>query len=290
MMRSFPFKITEQRLVIGFAAFAVLGLLIAGHSLFTARGTTTFIVPPEAAATVNGVTILRDDFESGMLALYEVDAAHATKMQRDEVLNGLIREELYVQRARELDVASFDSDVRNFYQKATQNFLAAKALLQRVGEGPLKEHYGANKAKFATEGAMDVADFVFPQSAAPGGEVAAAIATAHGAPESAVKFGGMRKPDTGPAFYYAAHARLGDVLFAAARGLASGAVSAPIAQPDGVHVLYMIANEPPSVRPFEDVRLLVQDDYNLRDELRAEAGDDSALRRGADIKIAEDLK
>lgn len=281
------FKVTEQRLVIGFAALAALGLVIAGHALFTAQGTTSFIVPPEAAAVVNGVPILRDDMEANLQALYQIDSTQATKAQKTDVLNSLIREELYVQRARELDTASFDSDVRAAYQKATQEFFAVRALTRHVGEGPLKEFYQGKKADFSTEGAMEVADFAFPNAAlARGKEIAAAVQSAGGAPEAAEKFGGVRRPDDGEAFYFAAHSRLGDALFAVARELADGKASEPIAQPDGVHVLYMIKNEPPKLLPFENVRLAVLAEYNLR----AVAEEVAAMRKSADIKIAEDLK
>ncbi|MES1203411.1 MAG: peptidylprolyl isomerase [Pseudomonadota bacterium] len=287
MTPRFSFKMTEQRLVIGFAALALIGLIIAGHSLFTAQGTTTIIVPPEAAAVVNGVPILRDDVEANLQALYQIDSTQATKAQKTDVLNSLVREELYVQRARELDTASFDSDVRAAYQKATQEFFAVRALTRQVGEGPLKEFYQAKKADFSTEGAMDVADFVFPKAAlAQGKEIAAAVQSAGGAPEAAKKFGGVRRPDEGEAFYFAAHARLGDALFSVARELRDGRASEPIEQPDGVHVLYMVKNEPPHLLPFENVRLGVLAEYNLR-----AVGDEmEAMRMSADIKIAEDLK
>lgn len=287
MMPRLSFKLTEQRLVIGFAVLAAIGLIIAGHSLFTAQGTTSFIVPPQAAAVVNGVPILRDDMEANLQALYQIDSTQATKVQKTDVLNSLIREELYVQRARELDTASFDSDVRAAYQKATQEFFAVRALTRQVGEGPLKEFYQAKKPDFSTEGVMDVADFVFPNAAlARGEEIAAAVQSAGGAPDAATKLGGVRKPDTGEAFYFAARARLGDALFSAARELVDGKASEPIAQPDGVHVLYMIKNEPPHLLPFENVRLGVLAEYNLR----AVAEEMAAMRKAADIKIAEDLK
>jgi parvulin-like peptidyl-prolyl isomerase len=283
---------TENRRLALFALAAVIGLIIAGHSLFTAKGTTTIFVPPEAAATVNGAPISRDELEAGVQALYEVSIAEASKAQRDEVLNSVIRDELYVQRARELDTASFDSDVRASYQRATQQFLAAKALAHGVSEDKARAYYEANKNRYATEGMMNVVDFVFPAAAADTvSGIAAALRQGQGKPEAAAGFGGKDSARIADdQFYFAARAKLGDQLFAAARALSDGSVSPPITAPDGVHMLYMINNQLPRPRPFESVRILVMDDVNLRVELRAGGGDDSALRKGADIKIAEDLK
>ena len=60
-----------------------LGLTIAGVGLFTARGTSTLIVPPEDVASVNQRPISRVDFNAQLQALYTaVGPSEATPQQR----------------------------------------------------------------------------------------------------------------------------------------------------------------------------------------------------------------
>src|SRR5215475_6270038 len=87
-------------------AGALAGLVMAGYALFTARGTSTLVVPAEDVALVNQQPISRVDFLQQLQTLYGVDLAHSTAEQRRRVLDDMIREELFVQRGKELDVAS----------------------------------------------------------------------------------------------------------------------------------------------------------------------------------------
>src|SRR6202167_6716711 len=72
---------------------AALGLLLAGYSLFTARGTSTLIVPSEDVALVNQQPISRSDYLQQLQTLYGVDLRHASAEQRRRVLDDMIREE-----------------------------------------------------------------------------------------------------------------------------------------------------------------------------------------------------
>src|SRR6202044_1999279 len=92
---------------------ALLGVAMAGYALFTARGTSTLIVPSEDVALVNQQPISRSDYLLQLQTLYGVDLQHATATQRRKVLDDMIREELFVQRGKELDVASTDPEVRS---------------------------------------------------------------------------------------------------------------------------------------------------------------------------------
>src|SRR5271170_5453307 len=96
------------RALILMAIGAVAGLALAAYALFTAKGTSTLIVPPEDVALVNQQPIVRSDYLTQLRTLYDVDYAHATPDQRRKVLDDMIREELFVQRGTELDVASAD--------------------------------------------------------------------------------------------------------------------------------------------------------------------------------------
>src|SRR5258708_10067706 len=91
---------------------ALIGLGLAGYALFTARGTSTLVVPADDVALVNQQPISRSDYLAQLQTLYGVDLQHATAAEREKTLDDMIREELFVQRGKELDLASTDPDVR----------------------------------------------------------------------------------------------------------------------------------------------------------------------------------
>src|SRR5579863_3578507 len=151
----------SRRSFIFMGSGALLGLLMAGYSLFTARGTSTLIVPPEDVALVNQQPISRSDYLQQLQTLYNVDLQHATPAQRRKVLDDMIREELFVQRGKELDVASTDPDVRAAMVNAVELEIAADAITAEPTEPELRAYYAAHRARYASEGTMTVRDYVF---------------------------------------------------------------------------------------------------------------------------------
>jgi hypothetical protein len=272
---------TNRRSFLALGCGALLGLLMAGYSLFTARGTSTLIVPPEDVALVNQQPISRSDYLQQLQALYNVDWAHATPAQRRKILDDMIREELFVQRGRELDVASVDPDVRAAMVNAVEQEIAADAVTAQPSEPQLRAYFAAHRARYASEGMMSVHDFAF----APGESRAAAQAAAtlaNGAPESG------NAPDED--FYFAAKIHLGETLFEAARNLPDGGVSAPVAGPNGIHVLYMFKNTRPVPMDFAAARDRVLTDYRNDAIVHLRTGDEGFLRKRANILIADDLR
>ncbi len=131
---------------------ALLGLLMAGYSLFTARGTSTLAVPPEDVALVNQQPISRSDYLQQLQTLFGVDLQRATPQQRRKVLDDMIREELFVQRGRELDVASTDPDVRAALVNAVELEMAADAITAQPTEAQLRAYYALHRERYAAEG------------------------------------------------------------------------------------------------------------------------------------------
>jgi len=80
--------------------------------LFTARGTATRGIPAEAIATVNGRLVLRTDFVTQVQTQFGVAFAESTEAQRQRVLDDMVAEELTVQRGLDVDLASYDPEVR----------------------------------------------------------------------------------------------------------------------------------------------------------------------------------
>jgi parvulin-like peptidyl-prolyl isomerase len=282
--------VSLQRSVALYAVGAAVGLILAGFALFTAKGTSTLVVPPEDVALVNQQPIARSDYYLQLKALYNTDYAHTTPQQRKQVLNDMIREELFVQRGKELDVASVDPEVRNAMVSAVEQGIAADVTASRPSDEKLMAYYKDHQAAYSSEGLMTVRDLVFPAMTAA---EPAAQALRSGIPVEAVlaQYHGKdtRKTD-GEEFYFAAKIHLGDALFNAARALKAGDVSAPMQQPDGFHLLAMAKNVPPVPDTFEQARSRVLADYEKDAIARLEKGDSNFFRKRANILIAEDMR
>jgi hypothetical protein len=270
---------------------AVIGLLLAGYSLFTARGTSTLLVPAEDVALVNQQPISRGDYLMQLQSLYNVEFLHATREQRQKVLNDMIREELFVQRGKELDVASTDPDVRNALVNAVELEIASDAITSQPAEAALRSYYQAHSERYASEGIMTVEDYVFPSNGAAVPHAIAALKIQAPTPDLIARFGGKSSDKVGDEeFYFAAKIHLGDRLFEAARHLPQGGVSAPLEMPDGIHVLYMQKNVKPALMDFAAARDKVLSDYRNERIHHLTTGDEAFLRKRANILIADDLR
>jgi hypothetical protein len=267
--------ISSRRSFAFMGSGALIGLILAGYSLFTARGTSTLFVPPEDVALVNQQPILRADYLQQLQTLYGVDLAHATPTERSKVLNDMIREELFVQRGKELDVASVDPEVRSAMVNSVELEIAADAITAQPSEGT-----------------MAVGDYVFP-AAQPdvAAKAAAILRTTEPSPALLAQWHATASGKVaGSEFYFAAKIHLGDALFEAAKDLPDRGVSAPIALADGIHVLVMIKNGKPVPFDFEASKVQVLNDFRNDAIGRLRTEDEAFLRKRANILIAEDLR
>jgi hypothetical protein len=268
---------------------ALLGLLMAGYSLFTARGTSTLIVPAEDVALVNQQPISRSDFLVQLQTLYGVDLRQATAAQRRRVLDDMIREELFVQRGKELDVASIDPDVRAAMVNSVELEIASDAITAQPSEAQLRAYFAAHRARYASEGIMSVRDYVFSSSeSAAAAEAAATLRSGAPAPALLARHASDKVADE--EFYFAAKIHLGDTLFEAARNLPDGGVSPPIVHPDAIHVLHMLRNQQPVPFNFAAARDQVLTDYRNDAVGRLRTGDEAFLRKRANVLIADDVR
>jgi hypothetical protein len=271
---------------------ALIGLGLAGYALFTARGTSTLVVPAEDVALVNQQPISRSDYLGQLQTLYGVDLQHATAAEREKTLDDMIREELFVQRGKELDLASTDPDVRAALVNAVELEIAADAITDQPTEAALRVYYGSHRERYAGEGLMSLHDLVFPANERTAAAQAVEILKTQ-APNPALlaqlhaKESGKGGEDV---FYFAAKIHLGERLFAEARALPAGGISAPIEMPDGLHVLYMLKNKTPIPFDFATARDQVLNDYRNDSIRRLRAGDETFLRKRANIQIADDMR
>jgi hypothetical protein len=285
-----PRRMSFSRSVVLAAAAAIVGLVIAGAGLFTAKGTSTLAVPAEDVALVNQQPIARSDFEAQLRSLYAVDPAEATPAERRRVLEDMIREELFVQRGKELDVAAVDPDVRSAMVAAVEQSVAADAVTRQPGEADLKAFYAAHPDRYASEGTITVRDLVFGDAGAAG-QAAAAIRGGLAVEDALRRFRGRDTQRThGEEFYFAARIHLGAALFDVATKTPVGGVGGPVLQTDGAHLLVVSADSPPRLRAFADARHPVLSDERKAAIDRLEARSADFLRRRANILVASDMK
>ena len=285
-----PSRISNVRSFVLMAAGVLIGLALAGYSLFTARS-ASLIVPAEDVALVNQQPLSRADYLALLQTLYGVDLSHATREQRHQVLDDMIREELFVQRGKELDVAATDPDVRSALVNAVELEIAENAITAQPSEAALRQFFETHEDRYVSEGVMRVRDLVFPASALPElpGDTEALKRAINDA-EMLARLNGRDSGKTkGEEFYFAAKIHLGDELFAAAKVLASGTVSKPIRLPDGIHVLAMEQNKRPVPFGFAAARAQVLSDYRNQAVDKLKLSGESFLRRRANVLIADDL-
>ena len=287
-----PAAVSNARSFVLMTSGVLIGLVLAGYSLFTARSASTLIVPAEDVALVNQQPVSRADFLALLQTLYGVDLGNSTREQRQKVLDDMIREELFVQRGKELDVASTDPDVRGALVNAVELEIAENALTSQPNEAALRQFYQAHQERYINEGIVRLKDWVFP--AASLRELPrepAALRAIIADPQALARLGGR---DSGRAngdeFYFAAKIHLGDELFAAARDLTDGMLSAPIQLADGIHILEMQRNKRPVPFDFAAARAQVLSDYRSQAVDRLKASGESFLRKRANVLIADDLR
>jgi hypothetical protein len=287
-----PSQISSARSFALMAAGVLIGLILAGYSLFTARSASTLIVPAEDVALVNQQPVSRADYLALLQTLYGVDLSHATQEQRHKVLDDMIREELFVQRGKELDVASTDPDVRSALVNAVELEIAENALTSQPGEAALRQFFETHPERYVSEGVMRVRDLVFPASAL--GELPRDPQALKRAVTDAQTLAHLNGRDSGKTkgeeFYFAAKIHLGDELFAAARDLGNDEVSPPIQLSDGIHVLDMEQNRHPVPFGFAAARAQVLSDYRSQAVDKLKLSGESFLRKRANVLIADDLR
>lgn len=140
----------NRRSLVLFTFGALVGLAFAGYSLFTAKGTRTGTVPPEAMVLINGRPILRSDFTTQVRTQFSVPFDQSTPAQRREVLHDMIAEELRVQRGVEIDLPSADPDVRAGLAAGVVLQATASVLAQQPTQEQLRQWWGTRKEKYAS--------------------------------------------------------------------------------------------------------------------------------------------
>lgn len=291
-------EVNTKRALIFYATGAVVGLIIGGYGLFTARGTTTNVVPPADLALVNGVPVLRSDFVIQLETETGIPFDQATRKDKLRVLDEMVREELLVQRGLELDFAETDQSARNALVNAVEQQAVAQVTTGKVTEDELRAEYNAHPEDYSTEGIMTVHNYLVPvtgdQSDAAAKQTAEAAAKAlrAGTPPDKVadQFNLKKMKFYDKDFYFAAKIHLGKKLYAAVVDMKAGQVSDPVRLDDGYHVVTMDMNRVPVPLSFERARSQVLGNYVNKEQATLMNNTVSFLRNRSKILIADDYK
>ena len=292
-----PSKPQVRRSMLFFALGALIGLVIAGYGLFTAKGTQSHTVPPEDLALVNSRPILRSDFMTQVQTQFSVPFAQSSPPQRRRVLEDMLAEELQVQRGLEIDLPSFDPDVRTAMVAGVELEISADVLAQQPTEQQLRDYYAAHISKYMSQGQLRLRDLVAKSKAEAQQAVAALRASVpldkvmqryHLEDSRALLDAGQ--VDTGEVFEFAAKAKLGTEVYAAAATLQGGQVSDPIPQSDGVHLVVMLEHRMPVQEDYAAAADKVWNDFKNDAQAQVREAEVRYLRSRADILLSPDAR
>jgi parvulin-like peptidyl-prolyl isomerase len=292
-----PSKPQVRRSMLFFALGALTGLVIAGYGLFTAKGTQSHTVPPEDLALVNSRPILRSDFMTQVQTQFSVPFAQSSPPQRRRVLEDMLAEELQVQRGLEIDLPSFDPDVRTAMVAGVELEISADVLAQQPTDQQLRDYYAAHISKYMSQGQLRLRDLVAKSKSDAQQAVAALRASLpldkvmqryHLEDSRALLDAGQ--VDTGEVFEFAAKAKLGAEVYAAAATLQGGQVSDPIPQSDGVHVVVMLEHRMPVQEDYAAAADKVWNDFKNDAQAQVREAEVRYLRSRADILLSPDAR
>jgi hypothetical protein len=285
---------------------ALLGLIIAGYGLFTAKGTRSRGVPPEAIALVNNLPILRSDFVTQVQTQFVTPFARSTTQQRKKVLEDMIAEELMVQRGLEIDLSSYDPDVRAAMMAGVELEVTADVLADQPGEAQLRDYYGRRRAKYVTEGVMRLRELVSRATGSVRMDEAisaarqAVTALRAGKPIDAVmqqyhlvdsgRLMDAGRVDMGDILEFAAKAKLGVEIYGAASQLRSGEISDAIRQSDGAHIIVMLQHRFSVQQEYPAAADQVWTDYKNHELAGVRASNIKYLRGRANILLSDDAR
>lgn len=283
---------------------ALIGLAIAGYALFTARGTHLGGIPPQAVALVNQRPILRSDFMTQTEAQYLVPFSQTSAAQRQRVLGDMINEELLMQRGLELDLPSYDPDVRNALVAGVDLEVVAEVIAQQPTPEQMRVYYDSHTNRYSSDGLMQMRDLIVKNSA-PGSrdtararaESAAAELRAGRPVDEVIKSYGLTDSgrfmaaghtDLGDIFQFAVRAKVDDRLYDALSPLKDGETSGAVEEADGIHIVLMIKHRFPVAQTFEEATNRIWMDVRLAAEERVRAANLAYLHGRANIVVAPD--
>lgn len=198
--------------------------------------------------------------------------------QKNTIVNLLIDEELLLQRAELLGIASADPGIRKALARAVISRTVTEFLDRPIDEQQLHTFYLEHRALFSQPLRLELQAYQFEQLEQAQQAFASAEIPAEQRsllPASALPAHMLRR-------------YLGNPLADIALTLAPGETSMPIQRPDGVYLLHLTAKQPERLSPLTEVRPQVEAEYRRRGRDMALQTRLVTLRQQAQITVDRD--
>lgn len=228
-------------------------------------------------------------------AQYSVPFAETTHAQRESTLNTMIDEELMMQRGLELDLPSYDPDVRNALVAGVELEVSAEVIAQQPTNDELHAYYDQHRSDYSSEGIMQLRDLMAKTDATA--RAALADLRAHQPIEGVMKRYGLidsgrfvanGEVDLGDIFDFAVRAKVGAALYRALTQLHDGEISDPVEETDGVHLIVMVKHRSGIAQSYEQASNRVWNDVKKAAQGRRGIANLAYLHSRANIVIAPD--
>ena len=198
--------------------------------------------------------------------------------QKNTIVKLLIDEELLLQRAELLGIASADPGIRKALARAVISQTMTEFLDRPIDEQQLQTFYLEHRALFAQPLRLELQAYKFERMEQAQQAFASAEIPAH-------------QPSLLPASALPAHMLrryLGNPLADIALTLTEGETTAPLQRPDGIYLLHLIAKQPEQISPLTEVRPQVEAEYRRRGRDMALQTRLVTLRQQAQITVDSD--
>ena len=198
--------------------------------------------------------------------------------QKNTIVKMLIDEELLLQRAELLGIASADPGIRKALARAVISQTVTEFLDRPIDEQQLQTFYLEHRALFAQPLRLELQAYKFERMEQAQRAFASAEIPAH-------------QPSLLPASALPAHMLrryLGNPLADIALTLTEGETTAPIQRPDGIYLLHLIAKQPEQISALTEVRPQVEAEYRRRGRDMALQTRLVTLRQQAQITVDSD--
>ena len=268
--------IFQYSLNAGRALIALAGLSIAliGSDL----GFKSIAATDNILVSVNQQPITLQQLNFAAQRITGSSAEKLNTEQKNTIVKLLIDEELLLQRAELLGIASADPGIRKALARAVISRTVTEFLDRPIDEQQLHTFYLEHRALFSQPLRLELQAYQFEHlEQAQQAFASAEIPTEQRSllPASALPAHMLRR-------------YLGNPLADIALTLAPGETSMPIQRPDGVYLLHLTAKQPERLSPLTEVRPQVEAEYRRRGRDMALQTRLVTLRQQAQITVDRD--
>ena len=268
--------IFQYSLNAGRALIALAGLSIAliGSDL----NFKSIVATDNVLVSVNQQPITLQQLNFAAQRITGSSAEKLNTEQKNTIVKLLIDEELLLQRAELLGIASADPGIRKALARAVISQTVTEFLDRPIDEQQLQTFYLEYRALFAQPLRLELQAYKFERMEQAQQAFASAEIPAH-------------QPSLLPASALPAHMLrryLGNPLADIALTLTEGETTAPLQRPDGIYLLHLIAKQPEQISPLTEVRPQVEAEYRRRGRDMALQTRLVTLRQQAQITVVSD--